>query len=132
MKTYLSIFVAAAIVATPYVFANTTGNSTPETETVAEKAGAVDGMYFSTANVVEEYELDGALCVVYDDPDAGMSEVGIYVDAQTYATCVVAAKAGFEAVGMLVETKNRTSGGEVIFTLTDEPEFDMATASADL
>lgn len=43
-----------------------------------------NGMFFSTANVVEEYEYDDAYCIVYDDVDAGLENVEICVDDETY------------------------------------------------
>lgn len=84
-----------------------------------------DGMFFSVENVVEEYETDTELIIVYSDPDAGLWECPISVDAYTYTEVLHAIAHNNELVGSLVETDKPG-----VYTYMSEPEFEMAEASA--
>lgn len=84
-----------------------------------------DGMFFSAEYVAEEYETDGGLWIVYTDPDAGLEECHIQVDANTYNEILHAISHGNELVGALVETDEPG-----VYTYMTAPEFEMANASA--
>lgn len=112
-----------------------TSASSPMTETLAEEAYLEDnhassGMFFSSANVVEEYEYDDAYCLLYDDADANMFNVEICVDLETYQMVRDAIKDNHELVGQLVLNDDYSFDGVEVFTFMPEPEFEMANASA--
>lgn len=107
------------------------------TETLAEEAYLEDnhassGMFFSSANVVEEYEYDDAYCLLYDDADANMFNVEICVDLETYQLVCKAIKDNRELVGQLVLNDDYSFDGVEVFTFMPEPEFEMANASANI
>lgn len=108
---------------------------TPETEPVAteeylEDNHAISGMFFSSANVVEEYEEDDAYCLLYDDADANMFDVEICVDLETYQAVHQAIIEKRELVGQLVLNDDYSYDGLEVFTYMPDPEFEMAAASA--
>lgn len=88
------------------------------------------GMFFSTDNVVEEYEYDNAYCIVYDDPDAGMENVEICVDLETYQFIHDTIRSGSGAVGTLVLNDDYSFDGMDVYTYLTAPEFYMASESA--
>lgn len=90
------------------------------------------GMFFSTEYVVEEYEYDEGYCILYDDPDARMDNVEIFVDLETYEIVQRATAEGYKVVGCLVLNDDYTTDYEKIFTYMPSPEFEMAEASANL
>lgn len=103
-------------------------NEKAKTETTVienENNRPVDGMFFDIEHVVEEYEADGGLWIVYTDIDAGLDECPIRVDAYTYGEILHAINNGLELIGALYETKEKG-----VFTYAEEPEFEMAAASA--
>lgn len=109
--------------------------STSEPETLAEEAYLEDnhassGMFFSSANVIEEYEYDDAYCLLYDDADANMFNVEICVDLETYQMVCEAIKENRELVGQLVLNDDYSFDGVEVFTYMPDPEFEMANASA--
>ena len=61
-------------------------------------------MFFSSEYVVEEYETDTELVIVYSDSDAGLWECPISVDAYTYAEVLHSITHNEKLVGHLVET----------------------------
>lgn len=60
------------------------------------------GMYFNSRHVVEEYEVDDALVIVYDDADSGLFELPIPVDPETYYGVIRAKRDGYEMEGRLI------------------------------
>lgn len=102
-----------------------TYNNSDEIAEQYENNYPVHGMFFSVENVVEEYETDTELVIVYSDPDAGLWECPISVDAYTYTEVLHAIAHKNELVGQLVETDKPG-----VFTYMEEPEFEMAEASA--
>lgn len=102
----------------------------PNFENYLEDNKAFPGMFFSTENVVEEYEYDDAYCLLYDDADANMFEVEICVDQETFTMVQYATKSGEHIVGTLVLNDDFSYDGLEVFTYMSEPEFEMAEASA--
>ena len=49
---------------------------TPMPVEEAENGRPFSGMFFSSEYVVEEYEYDDAFCLLYDDADANLFEIG--------------------------------------------------------
>lgn len=111
-------------------------NATPVTpeastsEEYLEDNKAWPGMFFSTENVVEEYEDDDAYCLLYDDADANMFNVEICVDLETYQMVQNATKSGEHLVGTLVLNDDYSYDNVKVFTYMTDPEFEMAEASA--
>lgn len=95
-----------------------------------EKNRPISGMFFSTDNVVEQYEYDDAYCIVYDDPDANMFEVEICVDLDTYRMCLGCVKSGKHIVGELVRNEQLSDCDIEVYTYAPDPEFEMADASS--
>lgn len=89
-------------------------------------------MFFSTENIVEEYEYDDAYILLYDDADANMFNVEIIVDLETYQRCIKSNKTGNHLVGTLVLNDDYSFDGVEVFTFMEEPEFEMAEASANI
>lgn len=94
-----------------------------------EESKPFPGMFFSSANVVEEYEYDDAYCVLYNDPDAGMYNVEICVDLETYQRILSAHETGTALVGELVLNDDYSFDNLEVYTFMEEPEFEMAEAS---
>lgn len=88
------------------------------------------GMFFTSDSVVEEYEYDDAYCLLYDDADANMFNVEIVVDLETYQLVCDAHKNHCELVGTLVLNDDYSYDGVQVFTYMEDPEFEMANASA--
>lgn len=107
-----------------------TSVETPVCEDYLEDNHAMPGMFFSTANVVEEYEYDDAYCLLYDDADANMFNVEICVDLETYQMVIQAIRDNRELVGALVLNDDYTTEDLEVYTFMSEPEFEMAEASA--
>lgn len=101
-----------------------------ESEYYLEDNEPMSGMFFSSDNVVEEYEYDDAYCLLYDDADANMFNVEICVDLETYERVIDSDKTGTEMVGTLVLNDDYSYDGIEVFTFMDEPEYEMAEASA--
>lgn len=99
-------------------------------ENYLEDNHATPGMFFSTENVVEEYEYDDAYCLLYDDADANMFNVEIIVDLETYQRVTEAHQTGNHFVGTLVLNDDYSYDGVEVFTYMPDPEFEMAAASA--
>lgn len=89
-------------------------------------------MFFSTENIVEEYEYGDAYILLYDDADANMFNVEIIVDLETYQRCIESNKTGNHLVGTLVLNDDYSFDGVEVFTFMEEPEFEMAEASANI
>lgn len=90
-----------------------------------------DGMCFSSANVLEEYEYDDAYCLLYDDADANMYDVEIYVDLETYLLVRKAIAEERKLIGKLVLNKELSYDAVQVFTYMPDPEMEMADESAD-
>lgn len=103
-------------------------------QTVAEQCleqnTPTDGMFFTSANVVEEYEYDDAYCLLYNDPDANLFDVEICVDLETYAMVGKAISKNRELIGSLVVNRDQSYDGLQVYTFVEEPEFEMAEASS--
>lgn len=67
---------------------------------------------------------------VYDDTDANMYDVEIFVDLETYQRVQNAVKTGNHLVGTLVLNDDYSYDGMEVFTYMSEPEYEMAEASA--
>lgn len=104
--------------------------SVKEAQTEENISRPYPGMFFSTDNVVEEYEYDDAYCIVYDDPDAGMENVEICVDLETYQFIHDTVRSGSGAVGTLVLNDDYSFDGMDVYTYLTDPEFYMASESA--
>lgn len=102
----------------------------PSEDDYLEDNHATSGMFFSTENVLEEYEYDDAYCLLYDDADANMFNVEILVDLETYQMVCKAIKDGQELVGALVLNDDLSRDDMEVFTFMSEPEFEMANESA--
>lgn len=124
----------ATIVACPTIAYCVEKLDKAQTETACENYlednKAFPGMFFSTENVVEEYEYDDAYCLLYDDADANMFEVEICVDLETFTMVQNATKSGKHIVGTLVLNDDYSHDGLEVFAYMSEPEFEMAEASA--
>lgn len=138
MKSLFKLFAASCVAAVLGVgcagaatFVN--WNNDEIANTIAEYSSEnrpVSGMFFTTANVVEEYEYDDAYCLLYDDADANMFECEILVDLETYQLVSKHIENGNELVGSLVLNDDYSHDGLEIYTFMPEPEFEMAAASA--
>lgn len=104
----------------------------PTQDKYLEDNKAWPGMFFSTENIVEEYEYDDAYILLYDDADANMFNVEIIVDLETYQRCIESHKTGNHLVGTLVLNDDYSFDGVEVFTFMEEPEFEMAEASANI
>lgn len=97
-----------------------TKESKVDTEAYLEDNGPWSGMFFSTENVVEEYESDGFFCIKYDDADANMFNVEIPVDYRTYEMCIEAWKTGEHQTGELWANMFYSHGGKTVYSF-EEP-----------
>lgn len=88
------------------------------------------GMYFSAEYITEEYEYDDAYCIRYDNPDSNMFDVEIVVDLETYLRCIDSVRSGDEMIGTLVIDSEESRDGRTVWTFMEEPEYEMAAASA--
>lgn len=122
----VALFACAALfgahLATPSV------PETPEIEEYLEYNPPLPGMFFTSESVVEEYEYDDAYCLLYDDADANMFNVEIYVDLETYQMVRNATKSGRKLVGTLVLSDDYTLEGVDVFTYMTEEEYEIASA----
>lgn len=140
MKTTIFTTVAASIVAAIFgvslATAATTDNHISDTDCIdcmecCESEGRpVSGMFFSTEFVVEEYEYDDGYCLLYDNADANLFNVEIFVSRDTYEAVVESIQNGRELVGSLI--LDNTHNGIEVFSIMLEPEYEMADASANL
>lgn len=80
------------------------------------------GMYFSSENVVEEYEYDDAYCIVYDDADANLFETEICLDLESYQLVVESRKNGDVLTGTLVLSEDYAVDGAEVYTIVSEEE----------
>lgn len=131
-KIYLSLFGLCAVLTACGVTPNTLRAAVNpcQSEEYLEDHHATAGMFFSSANVVEEYEYDDAYCLLYDDADANMFNVEICVDLETYQLVIESIKNGKELVGTLVLNDDYSTEEYEVFTYMAETEFEMAEASA--
>ena len=90
------------------------------------------GMFFSTENVVEEYEYDDAYCLLYDDADANMFECEIMVDLKSYQLVQSSIKEKRTLFGVLVLNEDESHDGLEVFTFKPHPEFEITNTSANL
>lgn len=86
----------------------------------------VPGMFFSSDNVVEEYEYDEGYCIVYDDADANLFNVEILVDLETYELCLNSHEVGRELIGNLYLNDDYSYGEFEVYTFVPSTEFDIA------
>lgn len=93
-----------------------TESKAPVSEEYLEDNKAWPGMFFSSENVVEEYEYDDAYVLLYDDADANMFNVEIVVDLETYQLCMQSHKTGKHIVGTLVLNDDYSYDGVEVFT----------------
>lgn len=94
MKTRISIIAIILAVATSCA------------TTSIENTG-FNGLYFSTANVIEEFEVgETAHYIIYDDADAGMDNEVIRLTSDTYYKVIETIKNGGELSGDLHPVKN--------------------------
>lgn len=82
----------------------------------------VSGMFFSTDNVVEEYEYDDAFCLLYDDADANLFECEIVVDLKTFLMVIKTIEEGEKLVGRLVLNEECSYDGLEVFTYEPDPD----------
>ncbi len=125
----IAIVVGAQIISA-HINATPITAETPTSEEYMEDNKAWPGMFFSTENVVEEYEYDDAYCLLYDDADANMFNVEICVDLETYQMVQNATKSGNHLIGTLVLNDDYSYDNVDVFTYMADPEFEMADASA--
>lgn len=125
----IAIVVGAQIISA-HINATPVTPEAPASEEYLEENKAWAGMFFSTENVVEEYEYDDAFCLLYDDADANMFNVEICVDLETYQMVQNATKTGNHFVGTLMLNDDFSYDSIEVFTYMPEPEFEMAEASA--
>lgn len=125
----IAIVIGAQIISA-YINATPITAETPTAEEYMEDNKAWPGMFFSTENVVEEYAHDDAYCLLYDDADANMFNVEIYVDLETYQMVQNATKSGNHLIGTLVLNDDYSYDNVDVFTYMTDPEFKMADASA--
>lgn len=94
MKTRISILAL--------ILAGMTSCATTEVEKTA-----FGGLYFTTDNVIEEFEVgETAHYVIYDDIDAGMDNEVIRLTSDTYEKVIETIKNGGELSGDLHPVKN--------------------------
>lgn len=125
----IAIVVGAQIISA-HINATPVTPEAPASEEYLEDNKAWPGMFFSTENVVEEYEYDDVYCLLYDDADANMFNVEICVDLETYQMVQNATKSGEYLVGTLVLNDDYSYDNVEVFTYMADPEFEMADASA--
>lgn len=109
-----------------------TSEETSVNEVYSDTSSPTPGMFFNSANVVEEFEYDDAYCLLYDDADANMYNAEICVDLETYQMVADAVSHGRELVGSLVLNDDYTTEDLEVYTFMSEPESEMADASAKL
>lgn len=135
MKSLLTLFAATALVSLGGVSCAAGATfiqwCTPSVIELESENQPFSGMFFSTANVVEEYEYDDAFCITYDDMDGNMENVEILVDQKTYRLIIEAHRDGRVIVGALV-TAYEMPEGVSVYTLEPDPEFEMAAESANI
>lgn len=127
----IAIVVGAQIISA-HINATPVTPEAPASEEYLEDNKAWPGMFFSTENVVEEYEYDDAYCLLYDDADANLFECEIIVDLETYQLVRYHIENDKKLVGSLVLNDDYSFDGVEVFTFMPEPEFEMADASANL
>lgn len=139
MKASIKICAILAVMLVAYIsYAHTFSTNAmaafkaPVSEEYLENNKAWPGMFFSSENVVEEYEYDDAYILLYDDADANMFNVEICVDLETYQLVMDAIKNDRELVGKLVLNEDYTTEELQVFTYMTDPEFEMAEASANI
>lgn len=93
-----------------------------------EKIPSISGMFFSSDNVVEEYEYDDAYCILYDDADANMFNVEICVDLETYQAVINAHETNCTLVGTLITNDDYSFDCLEVLTYMPDSEFEMAQA----
>lgn len=123
----------ALVVGAQLIYAHTTSAPAVNAKTddnYLEDNQAWPGMFFTSESVVEEYEYDYAYCLLYDDADANMFNVEIYVDLETYQRVIEAHQTGNHFVGTLVLNDDYSFDGVEVFSYMPDPEFEMAEASA--
>ena len=125
----IAIVVGAQIISA-HINATPVTPEAPASEEYLEDNKAWPGMFFSTENVVEEYEYDDVYCLLYDDADANMFNVEICVDLETYQMVQNATKSGEYLVGTLVLNDDYSYDNVEVLTYMADPEFEMADASA--
>lgn len=130
---YVLYFCAICVACT--VYANNRNNTTnvksaEDTEYYLEENEPWPGMFFTSESVVEEYEYDDAYCLLYDDADVNMFNVEIVVDLETYELVCDAHKNNRKLVGTLVLNDDYSFDGVQVFTYMEDPEFEIAEASA--
>lgn len=84
---------------------------------------ATPGMFFTTASVTSEYEYDDYYVLTYDDADANLYEIPIYVDQNTYYTVLQTIKTGGRLTGTLALNDSLTTPDAPVFTFIPEPTF---------
>ena len=96
----------AIVVGAQLISAHINGNETPSKpeaeEIYLDENKPISGMFFSTEYVTEEYEHDDSYCIRYDDADANLFDVEIFVDRTTYESVIESIKSGKEMVGSLI------------------------------
>lgn len=125
LATALSVCVFAA---SAYTSACNQDQSVNNSENFVDED--LSGMFFSTDNVVKEYEYDDAYCIVYDDADANLFNVEIYVDLETWQMITSANKENKTIVGTLMLNEDYSSDEYKVYTYMEDPEFEMAESSA--
>lgn len=83
----------------------------------------VPGMFFSSENIVEEYEYDDCYCILYDDADANLFNVEIVVDLETYELCLESHQSGREFIGNLYLNDDYSYDGIEVYTFVPSSEF---------
>ena len=136
MRTWIKFCVILALVLGVHILYAHTKESTepkaPVNEEYLEDNKAWPGMFFSSENVVEEYEYDDAYVLLYDDADVNMFNVEIVVDLETYQLCMQSHKTGKHIVGTLVLNDDYSYDGVEVFTFMEDPEFEMTEASTSI
>ncbi len=122
---------AIAMEALTLLACNTTTKA-PVAEAYLEDNEPISGMFFTTESVVKVYENEGSYWLLYDDADANMFNVEIAVDLETYQLCLETHKTGKPLVGALVLNDDYSYDDVEVFTFVEDPEFEMAKASANL
>lgn len=130
---YVLYFCAICVACTAFAnnrIDNSNVKSAEDTEIYLEDNKPWPGMFFTSESVVEEYEYDDAYCLLYDDADANMFNVEIVVDLETFQLVCDAHKNHRELIGTLVLNDDYSYDGVQVFTYMEDPEFEMANASA--
>lgn len=97
--------------------------SKPETEEIYhDENKPISGMFFSSEYVTEEYEYDGSYCLRYDNADANLFDVEIFVDRATYESVIESIKSGEEMIGSLVLNDSLSCHWLQVFTFIQDSE----------